>query len=124
LLRFILCPRRNGICLVNTCLDTFCVFAGIGQVSSTHAEIHLSSLAWHVFSQEILRCMLCPCWNGRDLVNKCLDVFCILAGMGWFWSTHVEIDSVSSLAWDAFGQHMLRYILCSRLDGMGLYSTN
>jgi len=52
--------------------------------------------------------------------------------MGWGWSTHVEIHFFvlvgiyyvclthdefqfeSSQAWDRFGQHMLRLILCPR----------
>ena len=39
------------------------------------------------------------------------------------WSTHAEIDFVSSLAFKGFGQKMLRYILCPRRYIIGLVYT-
>jgi hypothetical protein len=41
-----------------------------------------------------------------------------LLGMGLV--KHVEINFESSLSWKAFGQHMLRYILCPRWLGRSL----
>jgi hypothetical protein len=57
------------------------------------------------------------------LVNACGDAFCVLTGMGWVWSTHVEVYSVSSHM-GGFGQYMLRCILCPRKHGKGLYDTS
>ena len=51
------------------------------------------------------------------------DAFCVLSGMGLLWSTHAEIHFVSSLASDAFVQYMLRCILCSRWNEIGLVYT-
>ena len=53
-----------------------------------------------------------PCSRGRGLVNICYVTFSVISGMGWIWSTNVEMHSVSSLAWDRFSQHRLRYIFC------------
>ena len=47
------------------------------------------------------------------LVNTHSDIFCVLAGKGWVWSTHVEIHFVSSLivrvlvntCWDSYCVH-------------------
>ena len=80
----------------------------MGKDWSIHDEIHVVSfLAWDGFGQNLLRNILYPRWYGRGFANTCLDKFCGLAGMGVFWSTHVDIHFVSSLAWEVFGQHML-----------------
>ena len=79
---------------------------------STHVEIHyVSSLSFKGFSFTGM---------GGGLFNTSLYAFCVLAGMGLFWSTHVEMRYLSSLAWNGFGQHMFRRILCLRRYGMNL----
>ena len=45
------------------------------------------------------------------------ETFYVLAGMGWVWSTQVEIHFVSSLSCAGFGQLKLRYIYV--LAGIG-----
>jgi hypothetical protein len=53
-LKYILCPLRQGMGLVNTCRDTYCVLAGIEGVHSTLIEMYfLFSLAWDYFGQRI-----------------------------------------------------------------------
>ena len=85
----------------------------------THVEIHfVSSLAWEEFGQHMYRYTLCTHWHGWCLVNTSRVAFCVLAGMGGAWSTQVEIHFVSSLEWDRFGQHKLRYIF-GVLAGIG-----
>ena len=115
--------------LVNTYWDTFYVFDGMELVWTLQVEIHfVSSLAWDRFSQHMLRWCLYPCWhlmefgqhmlwhimctrwNGRNLVNKCWNALWVVASMGMFWSTQVEIHFVSLLAWDGSRQHRFRYI--------------
>ena len=96
-----ICWHGMGLC--NTKWVTYCVFARMGWVWSTHVEMHfVSSLAWKGFGQYMLRCILCPPWHGIDLVNISSDTFCVLAGMGRVCSTHVSMDYLSSLAWDCF----------------------
>jgi hypothetical protein len=41
--------------------------------------------------------------------------------MGWVWSTHVEMHFVSALAWEVFGQLMLRCILFPRWHGLVMF---
>jgi hypothetical protein len=43
--------------------------------------------------------------------------------MGWVWPTHVNMHFLCSLAWQEFGQRMLRYFLLPLLYGMGLVTT-
>ena len=105
-------------------------------------KVHFkSTLAWEVFGQEKLNYILCPWWNRRGLVITNRDAFWVFAGMGSVWSTQVElhffvllvmgrvcstqveIHFVSPLTWDGFGQHNLRYILCSRCHGTRLVIT-
>jgi hypothetical protein len=43
--------------------------------------------------------------------------------MGWVWSTRVEMHVMSSIAWEAFDQHMFKYILIPRWDEMCLANT-
>jgi hypothetical protein len=50
--------------------------------------------------------------------------FRVVAGAGVVWTSHVEIHFMSSLELGkGFGQHMLRFILCSRWLG-GIWSTH
>ena len=102
----------------------------------------MSSLAWDVLGQHKLRCILCPRCLRMDLGNTSWDAFCVLAGMDWFWSiqfevhlmfsrckggvwsTQVEIHFMSSLAWEGFGEHVLRCILCPRFLGIGLINSS
>ena len=141
MMRCIYYHRWHCMSLVNTRWDEFCVLACIGWVSSIHVEMHfVSSLAWDGFGQPILwyffvsslaldeidhhvlkGSLFIPRHRIR-LVKTIWDTFCGLAGIGWDWSTHVEVVLVSSLAdtyvsslsWYGFSQHALRYILCSR----------
>ena len=132
-LKYILCIRRqwnflvntscDAICLIlgNTSSDIFCVFAGMGEVSSTHVEmrafligvwstgvkIHfLSNLAWKAFGQPKLRYILCPRWHGVCLVTTSWEAFCFLVGKLRY--RHFKIHFVSSLESDAFVQNKLR----------------
>ena len=121
------CPRSHGMGLVSAswytfCLsgrglvnkswDPFCVLAGMGRVCSTQLEIHfVSSLLWAGFGQSKLRYMLCPRFYGQIVVNPSWDIFCVLTGMGWDWSTQIEMDFVPSLVWHWIGQQMSRWIL-------------
>jgi hypothetical protein len=102
--------------LVNRSRNAFFLLAGIGGVSSAQVQIYfVYSLAWKGFGKHILRYILCPRWNGRHLVKTCRDALCVLTGMEWIWSTHVDIDFVPSLAWEVFGHQKLKYILCPPL---------
>ena len=80
--RYILCPRLQGMGLVNTFLDTYCFLA----VLSTQVEMHLVSR-----------------WHSMCLVDTCSDAFSVLSGMGRNWLTHFAIHFVSSLALEEFG---------------------
>ena len=73
----------------------------MGWVCSTHVEIHFVSLLEREgFGQHMLRCIIFPrSLGGRFLITSS-DTFCVLGGMGWVCSTHVEIQVESSLAWD------------------------
>ena len=150
---------------VNTCRYPFSVLAGLGYVLSSHIEIHFVSwLAWKGFGQHMLRCIFSSSrvkihsmftlaydgfsqhmlrwilfipWHRIGLINTIWETFCVLAGIGWLWSTnwdascvfpgmggvwstYVEMHFISSMTWDGFGQRMLRYILCPRWHGTGL----
>ena len=136
-----LCVRRHGISLVNTSWDAFYCLAGVDWVWSTHVEINfVSSLACDGFDQHKLSYFMCPRWHGMCLVNTSWDTFCVLAGIGGVWSTHVAMEILSVLAWECLVstcwdifcvileyeglvQHILRCILCPRLNGMGLVIT-
>ena len=68
----------------------------------------------------MLRYILCPCCHGRDLVKSSWDIFWVPAGMLCVWSAQVKIHIVSSMAWEGFGQHMLKCIcLLVGLGGFG-----
>jgi len=69
----------------------------------------LSSLAWAVIAQHKLLCILsvnshrmglvntCSRWHGMSKTIKSGDTFCVFAGMGGVWSTHVEKNLVSTM---------------------------
>ena len=103
----------SSVLAVNTSWDIFCVLVGMGWVWSTHVEMPSQScLEWDLFGQHMLRCILCPSWNGWYLVYSCWDTVIVLAGIGGDWSTHVEMHYVFSLYWDNFDLYKSRYILC------------
>jgi hypothetical protein len=63
-------------------------------VWSTNDEMHyVYSLAWEGVGQVMMKYILCHRWNVLGLVNTCCDIFCVLAGIGKFWSTQVMIHS-------------------------------
>ena len=70
----------------------------------------VSSLAWEWFVQHMLRCIFCPRWHGRGLVNTYCHAFCVLAFIDRFWSIEVELYFESMLAWAMFGQPILLYL--------------
>ena len=57
-------------------------------------------------------------------VNTSKDTFFVLVGIGGFWSSQLEMNFVSALAWDGFDQHVLRYIVCSGSHVMCLLNTS
>jgi hypothetical protein len=61
-----------GIGAVESTHIEFCILSGMGAVWSRQVEIHLmSSLAWIEFGRHKLRYILCPRWQGMDLLNTC-----------------------------------------------------
>ena len=84
--------------------NTFWDLAGMGWVLSKHVDMQfLSRLAFYEL-----------CW----------DAFCVLTDLVWVFLTHVRLHFVSSLAWDGFGQHKMKYILCPHWNGRGLVNTS
>ena len=83
----------------------------------------VSSFTRERFRQVKLRYILCPRFHGMGLVNTSWDAFCVLAGIGGVWSTHIEMHFVSSLSWEGYGQHKLRCILCPLWHRMRLVDT-
>ena len=80
------------------------VRTGMGCVWSTDFEIQwFSTQAREGFDQYKLRYILCPCWHGMGLVNKCRDAFSVLSVMRCFVQTHVDIHFVSLLVCDGLG---------------------
>ena len=53
-------------------------------------------------------------------IEKHIEMHYVLIFLRVVWSTHVKIHFLSKLARDAFGQIMLRYILCPRWLVTGL----
>ena len=107
-------------------------------VRSTHVEMHfLSSLACErlLSTHDEINFVSSQAWEGLPYnMRSDLDV------MGLVCSTHVEIHFVSSLAcdeiqlilkiyfvsslsWDVFHQHKLRFNLCLRCYGSGYVNT-
>ena len=91
------------------------------MVRSTIHFVNL--LALEGVGQHKLIYILCPSWHGMGLVITSCDIFCGVASIFGVCSTNVEIHYLSSIAWEGFAQHMLRYILCLRCHGMGLVNT-
>jgi hypothetical protein len=73
------------------------------------------------FGQQLLRYILS---HMRGLFNTCRDSFRVLPGIGWVWSAQVDMHIMYFLAWDVFGQHEVRYILCASWQRMGLVNTS
>jgi len=85
----------NKVVKKKTCRDAF--------LSSTRVKIHfMFTLAY------------------EGLVYKFWDAFYVFPGIGWIWSTQVEILFVSSLSLERFCQHMLRCICRFMLPCNGL----
>ena len=80
-------------------------------------------------------------WHDSDMVKTCLHKFCVFAfklGVSsthvqmqyvraflvGVWSTGVKIHFLSNLAWEAFGQPKLRYIICPLWHGVYLVNTS
>ena len=97
MLTYILCPRSHGCSLVNTYCNGFPVLADMGG-----------------FCQPVLRFILCTHRHVIGLVNTYGETFCVLTSMGSFWSVHVEMHFVSSLAWDGYVPCMFRYFFVHR----------
>ena len=144
MLSYILWPRWHGRGLLISCPNPFSFLAGMGGFFSTRVEgVFMSFLACDGFGQHMLRCILCIRWHGNCLCNTCCDdflsslafhmfafrgKFCdidaqqmlwfiyVLAGMGWVWSTHVEIYFISFLAREEFGQHVLARLVNACFD--------
>ena len=66
----------------------------------------------------MFRCILLHRWHVRGLVKTCWGTFCVFSGIGWMWSTFVEINFASLHARELFIQHILRCIFFV-LIGMG-----
>jgi len=112
MLWYIMCPCCNGRGLVNTYWDVIWVLVSMGKVWSAQVETHFtSSLAWVVLRQHKLRHIFCPRRYRRVLIFTIGDAFCVPAGMELVWIPQVVIHFVSSLAWERFSQHMLRWNL-------------
>jgi hypothetical protein len=50
------------------------------------------------------------------------EIHSVFAGKGWVWSTHDEMHFVSSIAWEGFGQHMLRCIFVLNTSKVTFYA--
>jgi hypothetical protein len=119
MLRNILCPRLHGMRLVNTSWYTFCDLFVMGRVWSTQVQINfLFSLAWNGFWSTQVEGFgeTCLMFFVSSLAREVFGqhIFkCIyyVAGMGWVWSSQVEIPFGSSLTREVICQHMLRCIL-------------
>ena len=95
--------------LFNTCSDAFCVFIGIW---STQVDIHfMSPLALEWFCQPMLKCIFRARWHGKVWSTHAVFHFYSSLSSEGLGNTQCVIF-VSSLAWDGFGKHMLRLILC------------
>ena len=106
--------------LVNTSWDVFYVFALVGGVWSTHVKIRFVSLLTRdVFCQHLLRYILCPYSNKRNLVSTCFVAYCAPDGIESDWSKPVEsafcVLGLVKTCWEC--------ILCSRWCVRGLVNT-
>ena len=86
-LRCIFSIRLLELGFVNSSWVTFCVQARYGC---------------HMFGY-----MLCPPRHGRGLAKN-VEMICSYA-----WATRVEIHFASSLVWEGFGKHRMRWTFCS-----------
>ena len=109
-----LCPSCHGTSLFNTCWGAFCVLPAWDEFGP-HMLRCILSLG---LGQHMLRCILCPGWNGRSLLKTCWDATSFLAGVCWVWSTQVDMSFVWSLAWDCSVNKC--WVACCVLDGVGL----
>ena len=87
------------------------VLGGMVGVPQTHVKRILFP-RWH--GQLIMKFILCPGFMEGFWQNIFRDIMCARSHR-MSLETHVEIHFISSLAWDDFGHHMLRYISFSRL---------
>ena len=102
-MRSIWCLRWLVMCLVTNVEKHF-----VSPLAWSHVEVNfVSFLAYILFVQQMLRCILCPRWHMRCLVNKCWEAFCLLVGKLWVWWTHIKLHFVSSPSLDGLGNHML-----------------
>ena len=91
------------------------MLASLGAVWSTYVKMDfVSSLAWDEFGQAMLRCILCPSWHGKFLVNTSLYAFYVLLGMVRVWSTHILIYLFICVL------SVIQQMLCARVIGSGL----
>jgi hypothetical protein len=102
LLPCILCPRFHWRILVNPSWAIFCVHAVMGSVWSTYVVIPL------VCPQYMLKHSLRTFCVLSGIESR--DAFQVFAGIKWDKSTQLEIQFVTFLALDKFGQHKLRSI--------------
>ena len=112
---------------VQVMLRCIFVLAGIGCVWSTHVEMHfVSLLAWGEFIYKNFTKNLFETNFFEEIFlqqKMSTRKFSVLARMRCVWSSQVKIKFVSMLAWDGFGQHMVRFILCPRWYGRCLVNT-
>ena len=106
MLRYILCSRWHMGGLVNTCWDTFCFqcvwtthieihFGPRCLVDPFYASFCNYAGIWGICSTHI-ESILCHRWHGTGFVNVCCDTFFGLVGIGEVWSIQAEIHFVSS----------------------------
>ena len=90
MLKCILCSCKLGMHLFIIGRGIFCVFAGMGDDSSTYVELHvLTSLAWEGFWSTHVVLHIESSLDERGLVNSCCDTFSVFAGLVCVWSTRV-----------------------------------
>jgi hypothetical protein len=122
MLRCILCIPWHRMYLINRSWDTLCVLAYIGWVWWTNwdASCVLAGMGGHKI--HTLRCILCSCWRGLDLVNISRYAFSELVD-GWcVWSKLVEV--LFCPRWHEMDLVITRWdSLCLRWQGRGLVNT-
>jgi len=115
-LRYAVCAQGYGVGLFN---NAFCVFPGIQWILWTKLHMHFESwLAWEVFGQHKLICILCVVWHGMGFGEHMLSYILCLRwhGIGlvkhlwWYilcprwhlmaWSTLVAMNFLFVLAWE------------------------
>ena len=102
-LRYILGPRWHGMGYSQHMKRSIFCPRWHGRLWSTQVEIlFVSTLAFEGFVQHMLRWILCPRWHLGVFVNTRWDAFCAHVSIGGVCSTHVEIQFLSSLAYEGF----------------------